>query len=129
MCEETIMNSHKLDELSGDELQRIERLVDSATPGPWMSYLAARDGFTESMCIELGSCNELGSFSYVELIGCSRADQEFIASARQDVPRLLREVHALRARLRALLCENRRAPGRTIRGVLDAPVATHLPSM
>jgi hypothetical protein len=119
------MNSRESDDLSAEELQRIERLVDAATPGPWISYVVGRDAHAQSNCIELGSCNELGSFSYVELIGSSVADQDFIAGARQDIPRLLREVRALRARLYALLGEECRPPAGAIRGVVDGTVAMH----
>jgi len=91
------------DELSERELERMERLAEAATAGPWISYLLGRDADAGSNCIELGSCNELGSFQSIELIGASAADQDFIASARQDIPRLLGEVRALKARLDVLL--------------------------
>jgi hypothetical protein len=119
------MNPKESDELSDKELQRIERLVDAATAGPWISYVIGRDAHAELNCIELGSCNELGSFLYVELLGSSVADQEFIASARQDVPRLLREVGTLRARLDSLLAEHCRLPAGAIRGIVDGTVAVY----
>lgn len=90
-------------ELTEEELDRIERLLDAATAGPWISYLVGRDADSDVNCIELGSCNELGSFQSIELVGGSAADQDFIASARQDLPRLLTEVRVLRARLDLLL--------------------------
>ena len=90
------------DELSDDELDRIERMVDAAAQGPWFSYVVGRNTEAGSNCIEVGSCNELGSFKSIELSGGTVADQDFIASARQDVPRLLLEVRALRARLGSL---------------------------
>jgi len=81
-------------ELSEEELARIERLAEAATVGPWIA---------QSGCVELGICNELGSFACIELSNVSPADQDFIASARQDVPTLLREVRILKARLHSLL--------------------------
>jgi hypothetical protein len=119
------MNPRESDELCDEELQRIERLVDAATAGPWISCLVGRDAQAESNCIELGSCNELGSFLCVELLGGSVADQEFVASARQDIPRLLREVRALRARLDSLLVEPRRRPAGANRGIVDGTTTLH----
>jgi hypothetical protein len=119
------MNPNESDELCDEELQRIERLVDAATAGPWISCVVGRDAQAESNCIELGSCNELGSFLCVELLGSSVADQEFVASARQDIPRLLREVRTLRASLESLLAERRRRPAGGIRGIVDGTTALH----
>lgn len=89
--------------IDDDELARMARQAEEATAGPWMSYVVGRDADVETSRIELGSCNELGSFECIELIGGRAADHDFIASARQDVPRLVEEVRALRARLLALL--------------------------
>jgi hypothetical protein len=94
-----LMQTHK--ELTEADLDRIERLVECATAGPWYSYRVGRDADAVSNCIELGACNELGCFRCMEVPGCSAADQDFIASARQDLPRLLFEVRVLRARLEA----------------------------
>ena len=86
-------------EVSDEELSAIERLVEAATAGPWISYVVGRDAYTLSNCIELGLCNELGSFESINLTGGTVADQDFIAAARQFLPRLVLEVRALRARL------------------------------
>jgi hypothetical protein len=99
---EVVMATQELIELSDDELERIEGRVEAASPGPWFSYVAGRDPDVSSSCIEIGSCNELGSFGTIELTGSTTADQDFIASARQDLPRLVREVRVLRARLQFL---------------------------
>jgi hypothetical protein len=89
-------------ELSDEELTRIERLAEAATVGPWIAI---------SDCVELGICNELGTFACIELSNTRAADRDFIASARQDVPMLLREVRILKARLQLLLeGENGAAP-------------------
>jgi hypothetical protein len=97
------MNIHECDELSDAELDRILRLADAASAAPWSSSVVGRDAYADCNCIELGLCNELGSFARIELIGGSVADQDFIASARQDVLRLLREVRTLRARLNCVV--------------------------
>lgn len=97
-----------LDDLSEEDLCRIERLVDSASAGPWISYIVGRDAFAGYNRVELGGlCNELGSFPSLAIVGAQVADQDFIASARQDVPRLLRAVRVLRARLESLLAEEK----------------------
>lgn len=95
----TLQESH---ELSDGELERIRRLVEAATAGPWISYVIGREPDAFSTCIELGTCNELGTCDCIELIGGTTADQDFIASARQYLPQLLREVHTLRARVESL---------------------------
>jgi len=107
-----------LDDLSEEDLCRIERLVGSASAGPWISYIVGRDAFAGYNRVELGGlCNELGSFPSLAIVGAQAADQDFIASARQDVPRLLHAVRALRARLQSLLAEEEN-PARQRR---DAP--------
>ena len=77
-------------ELSDEALRRIERLCDAATPGPWTSFVEGRDH-------ESGSSFSRTAVHDIEMSGASTADQDFIASARQDVPRLLAEVRRLRA--------------------------------
>ncbi len=103
------MNIQDWDGLSEEELERIDALSDAASAGPWVSYVAGRNEDTDVTCIELGCCNELGTMHCLEVHGGSVADQDFIASARQALPRLVCEVRALRARLDALLTG--RAPG------------------
>lgn len=101
------------DEFTEQELNRIERLVEAATQGPWYSYVVGRDVEAVSNCIEVGSCNELGSFRSIQLEGATVADQDFIASARQDLPKLLLEVRRLRSCLEALRdAEHGHAPER-----------------
>jgi hypothetical protein len=99
---EKVMTLKTYGEFSEQELKRIERLIDAASDGPWYSYAVGRDPEAESNYIEIGSCNELGSFKSIEVVGGTIADQDFIASARQDMPRLLLEVRMLRARLESL---------------------------
>jgi len=95
------MKMHTHRELTDADLDRIARLIEAATAGPWYSYIVGRDPDAGSNRIELGWCNELGSFKSMEAIGATAADQDFIASARQDLPRLLLEVRTLRAKLAA----------------------------
>lgn len=80
------------DPLAESELSRIERLCDAATPGPWTAWIEGRDHLAGSSFIRTAGED-------LELDGATTADYDFISSARQDVPRLLEEVRALRAAL------------------------------
>lgn len=66
-----------------------ERLI-AATPGPWRSWVEGRDHDSGSNFIETAGED-------IELAGATAADQDFIASARQDVEVLLNEVERLKA--------------------------------
>ena len=83
--------------LTAAELEKIEERCRRASAGPWVSMIEARDHTSGSNFIMTGPPHARGED--VELTGATDDDQDFIAHARQDVPRLLREV----ARLRALL--------------------------
>ena len=110
-------------ELTNEDLDRIQGVIDAATEGPWYSYVVGRDAEATSNCIELGTCNELGSFRSMEVAGATVADQDFIASARQYLPLLLREVRVLRVRLDTIRRGEfvLRAP--SLRGVFDESAA------
>jgi hypothetical protein len=95
------MTMHKRFDLSDEELAEIEHRIEAASSGPWFSYVVGRDCEAWTNYIEIGCCNELGSFKSIELVGGTIADQDFMAAARQDLPRLIREVRTLRARLRS----------------------------
>ena len=77
------------DALTDAELIRIQQVCDAATRGPWTAYIEGRDHESGSSFIQT-------SGNDIELGGATNADYDFIASARQDVPRLLEEVRALR---------------------------------
>jgi hypothetical protein len=83
--------------LRDDDLAAIGARATSASPGPWRSFIEGRDHTSGSNFISTG--REASRGNDIELSGATDADQEFIAHARQDVPRLLAEV----ARLRRLL--------------------------
>lgn len=96
------MSLHKFNALSEEELDRMERRAAAATVGPWLPDSDAPELAANVSVIELGACNELGTFKSIELVGASPADHEFIVNARQDIPRLLQEVRHLRALLQSL---------------------------
>lgn len=75
--------------LSDDELQAIWARYNATTPGPWESWIEGRDFTSGSSVITTGGVD-------LYLLGASEADQDFIASAKQDVPRLLDEIERLK---------------------------------
>jgi hypothetical protein len=76
--------------LSAAELEEIRRRCDEATPGPWKSLIEGRDHTSGSSFIMTGHGKTRGND--IELSGATPADQDFIAHARQDIPRLLAEI-------------------------------------
>ena len=74
--------------LSTQSLIEIERRCARAKPGPWKSYVEGRD------CVS-GSSFIMTDAEDIYLIGTSDEDQDFIASARQDVPLLIAEIRRL----------------------------------
>lgn len=83
------------DEMTDEELDEIERRCEAARPGPWTSYFEGRDHMAGSNFIRVGGDGESRGED-IELIGATVEEQDFIAQARQDVPRLLAEVRRLR---------------------------------
>ena len=84
-------------QITDKEIEEIENRCKNATEGPWVSYVEGRDHTSGSNFIMRG--NGANRKEDLELIGATVADQDFIANARQDIPRLLGEI----ARLRSLL--------------------------
>jgi len=78
--------------LSDDELNHIQARADAATPGPWDArFDGERQGiFVAQKSVALFDIGHLRP---------SAPDSDFIAHAREDVPRLLAEVRRLRAEL------------------------------
>ena len=84
------MDTAAFDALTNAELDQIEARLRAAAPGPWKSFVEGRDHTSGSSFIATPG-------SDIELAGATAADQDFIAHARQDLPRLLDEVRRLRA--------------------------------
>jgi hypothetical protein len=81
--------------LTEAELSRIQRTCEAATPGPWRAFIEGRDHVSGSSFIQTQGAD-------IELTGATDEDHDFIASARQDVPRLIDEVRTLRECIAAL---------------------------
>lgn len=81
--------------MTDGELEEIRLRCEAATPGPWKSFAEGRDHTSGSNFIMVGEGRNRGDD--IELTGATTADQDFIAHARQDIPRLLDEVARLKA--------------------------------
>ena len=79
--------------LSESMLAEIETRVAASTNGPWVSYIEGRDHLSGSSFIMTGKGALRGDD--IEISGATTADQDFIAAARQDVPRLIAEIRLL----------------------------------
>ncbi|HEY1932012.1 MAG TPA: hypothetical protein VGG99_08375 [Acetobacteraceae bacterium] len=94
------MDTTAVVELTNADLDQIEARLRAAAPGPWKSFVEGRDHSSGSSFIATPD-------SDIELSGATTADQDFIARAREDLPKLLDEVRRLRARGRSNRPANR----------------------
>lgn len=78
------------DPLSTDEIEAIKARCEQATAGPWKSFIETREKISGSDFIQTGGED-------IYLTGATEADQDFIAHARQDIPRLIAEIERLKA--------------------------------
>jgi hypothetical protein len=92
------------DELTEEELTIIEGRAAAATPGPWKSFAEGRDHTGGDDFIRTGGLDDACPDLYLRhdspertgVVPAPVEDQDFIAHARQDVPRLVVEVRRLR---------------------------------
>ena len=87
--------------LTDEELDRIANLANAATAGPWEAFVTGRNQPTGDDFIRCGLDDTEPDMSVSLWYGTRRlpapvSDLDFIASARQDVPRLVEEVRRLR---------------------------------
>jgi hypothetical protein len=93
-----------MSELSEEDLLAIEERLLHTSPEPWTPFIEGRDHFSGDNFIKIGEVN--GTLDmYVTLTGddlikrpASDSDLDFIAHARQDIPRLLAEVRRTRTK-------------------------------
>jgi len=85
--------------MSDAELAAIDRRVPAATTGPWRSFVEGRDHTSGDSFLRIGEPNDGEPDMYLsrETAPASSDDVDFVAHARQDIPRLLAEVRRLRA--------------------------------
>ena len=96
------------DGITDEELDAVERRADAATAGPWKSYVEGRNNQSGDSFIGTGDPDQSDLYiSYLWWPEDQRRaneqrhenDLDFIAAARQDVPRLVAEVRRLKKRL------------------------------
>jgi hypothetical protein len=87
--------------LSDAELDAMQQRADAASRAPWRSWVEDRDHECGSSFIQVGCDDDQDDDMYVSRHDrpVSDADLDFIAAARQDVPRLIAEVRRLQAEL------------------------------
>ena len=90
--------------LSAQRLAEIESRQAAATPGPWRSMVEGRDHRSGDSFLMTGGDDHRGPDMYLTWDPVihedrRRADQDFIAHARQDIPALAAEIRRLREQL------------------------------
>lgn len=83
--------------ISEAELDAMSDRANAATPGPWESSIEGRDHSSGDSFILTSDPDGTRSERDLYLTGGTDADQDFIAAARTDVPRLIGEVRRLKA--------------------------------
>lgn len=76
-------------ELTEKELRKILKRCHEATQRPWTSFVEGREHYSGSSFIQT-------PYNDIELSGATVADQDFIANARQDIPKLVYELAKLK---------------------------------
>lgn len=71
------------------ELIAILERCNATTPGPWKSFVEGRDHDSGSDFIQTAGED-------IELSGATVNDQDFIASAKQDIPALVKMIASLK---------------------------------
>ncbi len=92
------------------ELSEMEARCLAATPGPWKSSVEGRDHVAGDTVI-LRWAGE--GYDDLYLNGGSIADYDFVAAAREDLPRLIEEVRRLRGLLNSVGVEVQQSSQRT----------------
>jgi hypothetical protein len=77
--------------MTDQELDEIQARCNHASPGPWRAWIEGRDHTSGSSFVQTGADD-------IEMSGATDGDYDFIANARQDLPRLLEEIRRLRAK-------------------------------
>ncbi len=87
--------------MTEEELIEIENRCKAATEGAWKSYVEGRDHESGDSFIMTGVDKGENIWSSsrqqdIYLSGATVADQDFIAHAREDIPKLLAEIKRLK---------------------------------
>jgi hypothetical protein len=82
--------------LTDAELDTLEQLAASASPRPWIASIEGRDHWSGDNVIFIGDPREEDMYVHRDTKLASPADLDFIAAARNYVPRLVAELRRLR---------------------------------
>ncbi len=81
--------------INEQELVEIEKRCKHSTQGPWKAYIEGRDHTSGSHVIITGV--KSGDYGEAfEIDGARADDYDFIANAKQDIPRLIEEIRRLK---------------------------------
>lgn len=84
--------------MTQSELENILEICNKATVSPWTSYIEGRDFDSGSNFIMTGE-NENRDYD-IEFIMIKPEDQDFIAMARNVIPKLIDEITTLRSKIK-----------------------------
>jgi len=76
--------------MNKEELDKIEERLNNAQKGIWKAYIEGREHTSGSSFIMTGIGEERGND--IEMYGATEADYDFIANAKQDIPKLITEL-------------------------------------
>lgn len=80
--------------ITDEELNEIGDRCAKAQPGPWKAYIEGRDHESGDDFIMTGEGKVRGED--IQLLGATQADYDFIANAKQDIPKLINEIRRLK---------------------------------
>jgi hypothetical protein len=78
--------------LSAEDVQAITARCDQASSGPWRAFLESDGGIGGSNVIWIGEGDHPDLYLWLDSRIAPGEDFEFVAQARQDIPRLLDEI-------------------------------------
>ena len=82
--------------ITTEELAAMKARIAATTPGPWISYFEGRDHMSGDSFIQTATQDiYISAEDYAGGGGHFCADQDFVAHARQDMPRLIAEIERL----------------------------------
>jgi hypothetical protein len=84
--------------IAEEELNEIEQRANKAQNSPWKAFIEGRNHESGSDFIMIGLAENRKDD--IELIGATADDYDFIANARQDIPKLINEIRELKNKIK-----------------------------
>jgi hypothetical protein len=113
------------DPISDSELHAMQKRADAASKGPWTAFIEGPDDSFSSFIQVGGIDDEPDMYLSRDVTTDSAADLNFIAAARQDVPRLIAEVKRMRRELDRVKGGNQTAANRHDRDRSGGEAGSH----